>query len=155
MAEPRTARGDYRHFMEIAPRWRDNDAYGHVNNAVFYEYVDTTVNSWIVANSGLDVPRSPVVGLAVESGCCFFGPLAFPDPVTAGLRVTRVGNSSVRYEIGLFRGLSDEPAAEAFFVHVYVDSLTRRPVPLPAAFRAALQGLVGDDARGEPGLGAT
>jgi acyl-CoA thioester hydrolase len=138
MAEPRTDRADYPWFLQITPRWRDNDMYGHVNNAVFYEYVDTAVNSWITEQAGLDVPGGPVVGLAVESGCSFFGPLAFPDPVAAGLRVARIGNSSVRYEVGLFRGDADLPAAEAFFVHVYVDRETRRPVKLPEEFRSAL-----------------
>ena len=142
MSRPQPAsRAAYRAFLRLPTRWRDNDAYGHMNNAVFYEYVDTAVNAWIVRSGTLDIPHGPVIGLAVASDCRFHSGLGFPDPVDAGLRVARIGGSSVRYEVGLFRGDADIAAAEAGFVHVYVDSTTRRPVDLPPGFRAALSGL--------------
>jgi acyl-CoA thioester hydrolase len=144
MPDPNTQRADYRWFLKITPRWRDNDVFGHVNNAVFYEYVDTAVSTWIVEQAELEVPGGPVAGLVVESGCRFFAPLAFPEPVSAGLRVARIGNSSVRYEVGLFRDASEVRAAEAFYVHVYVDAATHRPVPLPKDFRTALNKIAVD-----------
>jgi acyl-CoA thioester hydrolase len=131
-------RADYRHFLSIPTRWMDNDVYGHVNNVVYYSYFDTVVNSYLIAKGALDIAASPVIGLAVESMCRFMHELTYPEIVEAGLRVGRLGNSSVRYEIGLFRQGRDEPAAAGYFVHVYVDRATRRPVPLPPALRAAL-----------------
>ncbi|WP_232823139.1 acyl-CoA thioesterase [Oceanibium sediminis] len=122
----------------MTTRWRDNDVYGHMNNAVYYEYVDACVNGWIIASGALEVPHGPVIGLVVETGCVFHAALGFPAPLDAGLAVAHVGTSSVRYQVGLFAPDAPTPAAEAHFVHVYVDSGTRRPVPLPADFRAAL-----------------
>lgn len=133
--EPRAA---YRAFHDITTRWMDNDAYGHVNNVVYYSYFDTAVNQYLIAQGALDIASSPVVGLVVESGCRYFSPIAFPDGVTAGIRVARLGTTSVRYEIGLFRDESDTASAQGHFVHVYVDRSTNRPVPLPDALRAAL-----------------
>jgi len=140
-AAPAT-RDAYRVFDRLPTRWRDNDAYGHMNNAVFYEYLDTAVNAWIIRTDTLVIPHGPVIGLVVASDCIFHAALGFPDPVDAGLRVAKLGRSSVRYEVGLFRGDADTAAAEAGFTHVYVDAQTRRPVPLPADFNAALQQLV-------------
>lgn len=135
-------RKDYAVFQEMATRWRDNDVYGHMNNAVFYEYVDTAVNHWLVTSGALDVPHGDRVGLVVASSCQFHASLGFPDPVVAGLRAAKIGNSSVTYEVALFRGQADEAAAVASFTHVYVDKATHRPKPLEDKFRAALQALV-------------
>ncbi len=131
-------RSDYRHLASIDTRWMDNDAYGHVNNVTYYSYFDTAVNRWLIERGLLDVHASPVFGVVVETGCRFHASLAFPDRVTAGLRVTRLGTSSVRYEIGLFRNAAPRAAATGHFVHVYVDRETRRPVPIPDVVRAAL-----------------
>src|SRR6185295_5631457 len=131
-------RHTYRHFQAIPTRWKDNDVYGHVNNVVYYSYFDTVVNQYLIEQRALDIENSQVVGLVVETGCQYFAPIAFPDLVTAGLRVAKVGNSSVRYESGIFRNVEQGGAAQGFFVHVYVDRITRRPAPLPAALRAAV-----------------
>src|SRR3954470_6419272 len=121
----------YRHFDAITTRWMDNDAYGHVNNVVYYSYFDTVVNAYLIGTGALDIAKSPVIGLVAETHCNFFSALAFPDTVRAGLRVGHLGNSSVRYEIGLFRNDEDIAAAQGHFVHVYVDRATNKPVPLP------------------------
>ena len=116
----------------------DNDIYGHVNNVVYYSYFDTVVNHYLVAQGGLDIHHGPVIGLVVETNCRYFQPLAFPDRIEAGLRVGHLGNSSVRYEIGIFREGEPAPVAAGHFVHVYVDRATRRPVPVPDPMRGAL-----------------
>jgi len=116
----------------------DNDVYGHVNNVVYYSYFDTVVNQYLVEQGVLDIEASPVIGLVVETGCRYFAPIAFPDLIHAGLRVARLGNSSVRYEIGIFRNEQDTACAQGHFVHVYVDRTSRRPAPLPQPLRAAL-----------------
>jgi len=131
-------RDRYRRFLTIPTRWMDNDVYGHVNNVVYYSYFDTVVNGYLISSGALDIERSQVIGLVVETQCRFFKPLAFPDTVHAGLRVARLGNSSVRYEIGLFRNDEDAAAAQGHFVHVYVDRETRRPAGLPEEMREAL-----------------
>ncbi len=132
-------RADYPHHREIATRWMDNDAYGHVNNVVYYSFFDTAVNAWLIEQGALDIAAGAVVGFVVETGCHYFSPLAFPQPVSAGIRVAEVGRSSVRYEIAIFAADSDVAAAQGHFVHVYVDRATRRPVrALPAALAAAL-----------------
>lgn len=139
--EPRSA---YRHFLPIQTRWMDNDAYGHVNNVVYYSWFDTVVNAYLIDRGVLDIERSPTVGLVVETRCSYFSELAFPQQVEAGLRVGRIGSSSVRYEIGLFAEGAPLCAARGHFIHVYVDRETRRPVPaLPAAYLNALQALEG------------
>ena len=140
--QPVPVRADYPHALPITTRWIDNDVYGHVNNAVYYAYFDTAVNAYLIARGALDVAGGEVIGLVIESGCRYFTPLAFPDPVTAGLRVARLGTTSVRYEIGLFRADERRAAAAGHFVHVYVKRATRRPTPLPEKLRDALQGLV-------------
>ena len=117
----------------------DNDAYGHVNNVVYYSWFDTVVNQFLIVNGVLDVERSPVIGLVVETQCNYFASVAFPDRVIAGMRVTRLGNASVRYEVGIFRNDDDSAAAFGHFVHVYVDRETRRPAAIPAPMRALLQ----------------
>lgn len=141
MAAVPSLRADYRAFRAIPTRWMDNDIYGHMNNVVHYSLFDTAVNGWLIENKVLDMHGGDQIGLVVETGCRYFGELAFPDIVTAAIRVARVGSSSVRYEVGLFRNEEDVAAAEGFFVHVYVDRETRRPKPLNAALRAALETL--------------
>ena len=137
----RTKRSDYRRFQAISTRWMDNDVYGHVNNVIYYSFFDTAVNAHLIEQGVLDPATSPVIGLVVETGCRYAAPITFPDRVDAGVRVTRIGTSSVRYEVGLFR--NDEPDAAAFghFTHVYVNRETRRPVPIPDAVRKALEAL--------------
>ena len=119
----------------------DNDAYRHVNNVVYYSWFDTVVNGYLVSREALDIETSPVIGLVVETHCEYFSPIAFPDVAHAGLRVARIGNSSVRYEIGIFRNEEPRAAAQGYFVHVYVDRATTRPAPLPPRLRAALEPL--------------
>ena len=125
-------RSDYPVFLPVPLRWNDNDTYGHVNNAVYYELFDTAVNRWLVGEGLLDVAGSDVIGLVVETGCSFFAPVKFPDAVDVGLRVGRVGNSSVTYELGVFAQGADTAAAQGQFVHVYVGRGARRPVSLSA-----------------------
>lgn len=120
----------------------DNDLYGHMNNVVHYSLFDTAVNGWLIEQGVLDIHAGGQIGLVVETGCRYHAELAFPDVVNAGIRVGRLGGSSVRYEVGLFRNGEDSAAAEGFFVHVYVDRQTRRPKPLNADLRAALEPLV-------------
>ena len=142
MARPQPHRlSDYRHRQPITTRWMDNDAYSHVNNAVYYSYFDTVVNTYLIRQGALDIEKSPVIGLVVETGCQYFAPLTYPETVTAALRVAHLGRSSVRYEIALFAEGSEVAAAQGHFVHVYVDRETRRPVDLPPALRAALEPL--------------
>jgi acyl-CoA thioester hydrolase len=132
-------RRDFRHFHRITTRWMDNDAYGHVNNVVYYSWFDTVVNQFLIDNRVLDIEHSPVIGLVVETQCNYFASVAFPDLVTAGLRVGKLGKSSVRYEVAIFRGDEDQAAAHGHFVHVYVDRDSRRPTAIPEAMRALLQ----------------
>ena len=137
------SRADYRHFQTIPTRWMDNDVYGHVNNVVYYSYFDTVVNQYLIEQGALDIERSTVVGLVVETQCNYFSSITFPDVVHAGIRVAKLGTSSVRYEIGLFGNDDPLTAARGHFVHVYVDRESRRPVPLPAELRMALERIVG------------
>jgi acyl-CoA thioester hydrolase len=132
-------RADYRFFSAIPTRWFDNDVYGHVNNTVYYEFFDTAIAHLLMREGGLDPWRAEVIGVAVETGCRFHSSLKFPDTIHAGLRVGHLGGSSVRYEIGLFRGEDEAAAAEGHFVHVFVDRGSQRPVPIPAPIRAALE----------------
>jgi len=138
----RRERDTFAHYLEIVTRWSDNDVYGHVNNATYYSYFDTLVNRMLIERNLLDPGKSAAIGVVVETGCRFFASLSFPDAIDAGLRVSNIGNSSVRYEIALFRRGEKEPAATGHFVHVYVDRATRRPVPVPAEVRAALEPLI-------------
>ena len=137
--QPRSA---YRAFRSITTRWMDNDAYGHVNNVVYYSWFDTAVNAYLIEHGLLDIEHSPAIGLVVETQCQYFASLAFPQTIEAGLRVARLGGSSVRYEVGLFAQGAEHTAAHGHFVHVYVDRSTRRPVPVPAALRDALAPLL-------------
>ena len=135
------ARSAYRHFTSLSTRWMDNDAYGHVNNVVYYSLFDTAVNRDLIEAGALDIHAGAVIGLVVETHCNYFAPIAFPQMVEAGLRVAQVGSSSVRYEIGLFAAGEPLCAARGHFVHVYVDRETRRPAALPAVLIQALEGL--------------
>ena len=137
-----SGRGDYRAFYRIQTRWMDNDIYGHMNNVVHYSLFDTAVNGWLIEQGALDIHGGDQIGLVVETGCRYFAEMAFPDLVTAGLKVARLGSSSVRYEVGLFRNGEETAAAEGFFVHVYVDRATRRPKPLNERLRRTLEGIV-------------
>ncbi len=138
MPQSAPLRKEFRKFVTLSPRWRDADVYGHINNAVFYEYVDTIVNEWLISSGALPVPQSDPVGLVVHSECRFFASLTFPGAIDGGLGIERIGNSSVTYRVGLFQG-ADEAAALALFTHVYVGAETRKPAPLPAAFREQLE----------------
>jgi acyl-CoA thioester hydrolase len=132
-------RAAYPVWRELATRWSDNDAYGHVNNVVHYSWFDTAVNAWLIEAGLLDIAAGDPIGLVVETGCRYAGALTYPEPVEIGFGVERLGNSSVTYRLGVFAKGDDEPAAEGHFVHVYVDRATRRPVELPLAWRAQLE----------------
>ncbi len=134
-------RRDYKSFRALPTRWADNDMYGHINNVAYYGFFDTVVNSWLIENAGLDIHEGDQIGLVVETGCRFFSPLSFPTPLVGALRVERVGTTSVVYEVGIFEDGGDAAAAEGRFVHVYVDRLTRKPVPLSMEMRTALRAL--------------
>jgi acyl-CoA thioester hydrolase len=132
-------KSDYKTFVEISTRWMDNDVYGHVNNVVYYSFFDTAVNRYLIDRGVLDIHGGPVIGFVVETSCKYERPIQFPDRVQAGVRVAKIGTSSVRYEVGIFRNEEEESAAHGYFVHVYVDRGTKRPTPLPAALRAVLE----------------
>ena len=136
--EPRRA---YRLFLPITTRWLDNDAYGHLNNTVYYSFFDTAVNRYLIEAGALDVASGPVIGLVVETQCNYFSSIEFPHSVEAGLRVAHIGRSSVRYEVGLFAQGQPLTAAKGHFVHVYVGRATRRPVALPEKLKSVLEAL--------------
>jgi acyl-CoA thioester hydrolase len=135
-------RSDCPHFLTIPTRWHDNDVYGHVNNVDYYAFFDTVINRWLIDEGGLDIHAGDAIGLCAESHCKFLAAVSFPEIVEAGLRVGRLGRSSVRYEIELYRQGRDEPIAEGWFVHVFVDRAERRPVEIPPGIRASLERLV-------------
>jgi len=139
--EPRSG---YKAFRAIGTRWMDNDAYGHVNNVVYYSWFDTTVNAYLIEQGALDIYHSDTIGLVIETQCNYFSPLAFPQTVDAGIRVARLGSSSVRYEVGLFAQGEELTAAKGHFIHVYVDKANRRPVPLPTQLTSVLEKLRND-----------
>ncbi|WP_306225412.1 acyl-CoA thioesterase [Bosea beijingensis] len=136
--QPRLTRADFRAFRAIPTRWHDNDAFGHVNNVVYYGWFDTAVNAWLIENGFLDLSGSDIVGLVAETGCTYFESVAFPETVEAGIAVERLGNSSVTYRIGIFRQGGDQAAAQGRFTHVYVERASQKPVPIPPPLRAAL-----------------
>jgi acyl-CoA thioester hydrolase len=136
---PRSA---FPHFLAIPTRWMDNDVYGHVNNVQYYSYFDTAVNRFLIERGVLDIHQGEVVGFVVDSGCAYFSSISFPDTVHAGMRVARLGNSSVRYQIALYRNDDALPCAAGHFVHVYVERSSNRPVPIPVAMRAVLATLM-------------
>ena len=138
---PHYPKDRYKYFLNIQTRWNDNDMYGHINNAVYYMWFDTLVNNYLIENELVDPQAGKAIGLVVDTGCQYFAPLSYPETITAGLRTVKIGNSSVRYEIGLFRRGEDKPCAEGHFVHVYVDEKTRKPMPMSANMRAKLEAL--------------
>lgn len=129
------------HHQTVQTRWHDNDIYGHVNNVVYYSYFDSVVNRFLIEQGGLDIHNGEHVGFVVESQCKYLKPLAYPEPITAGLRVGKLGNSSVRYELGLFNA-QGELCAEGHFVHVFVTKASNKPTPIPAGIRDKLEGLL-------------
>lgn len=132
-------RSDFKAFRRFATRWADNDAYGHVNNTIFYQWFDSAVNAWLVEHDMLDIGRGDTIALVVETHCRYFAPLAFPQDVEIGLAVAKLGRSSIRYRIGVFGAGDDYIAAQGEFVHVVVDRQSRRPVEIPDAWRAKLE----------------
>lgn len=138
---PPSTRARFKAFRTLTTRWMDNDAYGHLNNVVHYSLFDSAVNQWLIERGLLDVVASPTIGLVVETGCRYHAEMAYPDRIAAGVAVAKLGLSSVRYEIGLFREDEDVASAEGFFVHVYVDRASRKTVAIPPDLRAALEGL--------------
>ena len=132
---------DYPHVLDIPTRWKDNDVYGHVNNVEYYAFFDTVINRWLITEGGLDIHDGDVIGVCAESHCTYRDGFSFPDDVEAGLRVGKLGNSSVRYEIGLFATGAEEPSATGWFVHVFVDAASRRPAPMPERLRTSLERL--------------
>ena len=132
-------RASYKYFLTIPTRWMDNDVYGHVNNVVYYSYFDTIVNDYLMRHGGFDYRNGAIVGLVVETMCQYKKSLAFPESVDVGLRVAKIGNSSVRFEIGIFKQGDDEPAAFGHFVHVFVERAVQKAVTIPEQVRAALE----------------
>ena len=140
-------RADYAAFVPITSRWSDNDIYGHINNAVAYFYFDTAVNTLLIESGALDIHKGAVIGLVVETRCSYHAPMAFPNPIIAGVRAEHIGTSSVRYGVALFEGDADSAAAHGEFTHVYVSRETRRPQPLPVDLRSILNNLIAEQKR--------
>ncbi|RJL32744.1 acyl-CoA thioesterase [Bailinhaonella thermotolerans] len=134
--------GDYAHWHDVPTRWNDNDSYGHVNNVIHYAAMDTAINTWLITEAGLDIHRGPAVGMCVESRCTYKAEATFPEVIRVGLRVGRLGRSSVRWELGLHRSSDGVLIAEGDFTHVFCDRVTRRPVPIEGPMRAAMERLV-------------
>jgi len=139
---PPTRRADYRYFQTITTRWHDNDAFGHVNNVVYYAWIDTAVNMFLIEQGILELGGSEIVGVVAETNLRYLREIAYPDPVTVGVRVERLGTSSVRYVSAVFRADEDEASAEGFFVHVYVQRATMTPTPIPLNQRAAFESIM-------------
>jgi acyl-CoA thioester hydrolase len=132
------SREDFKRWLLIPSRWMDNDIYGHVNNVLYYAFFDTVINEYLIHEGGLDIHTGDIIGLAVETQCQFLKSIAFPEKIDAGLRVTKLGNSSVRYEVGLFKQGDEDAAAFGYFIHVFVNRQSRRPEPIPESIRGAL-----------------
>jgi acyl-CoA thioester hydrolase len=139
---PPPLRASFAHFRAVQTRWMDNDAYGHINNVTYYSYFDTVVNHYLIGPCGFDIHKSPTIALMAETGCQFRASFAYPDDIEAGLRVGRLGGSSVRWELGLFAMGEDRARVHGFMVHVFADRATQRPVPMPEVMRAAMLLLV-------------
>jgi acyl-CoA thioester hydrolase len=148
MSEGAESRDAYPHIETLQTRWADNDVYGHVNNVEYYAFFDTVINRWLIREGGLDIHAGEVIGVCAESHCTYADGFAFPDDIEAGLRVGRLGKSSVTYEIGLFAVGADAPAATGWFVHVFVDAATRRPAEMPPRLRASLERLIPEEGPG-------
>ena len=135
-------RTDYRYFQSIITRWHDNDIYGHVNNVTYYSFFDSAVNTYLIERGGLDIHEGAVVGFVVSSSCDYFASIAYPDLIEVGMRVAKLGNSSVQYGLAVFKAGESEACAAGRFVHVFVDRESNQPVSIPEGLRAALQVLV-------------
>jgi len=135
-------RSNYIVFNPITTRWSDNDIYGHVNNVVYYSYFDTAANHYLINEGGLDINNSPVIGFVVNSGCNYHSAIAYPDKIESGLRVDRLGNSSVQYGVAIFKEGEEKAAANGHFVHVFVDRKTNKPVSIPTEIRQALHAIL-------------
>ena len=135
-------RAEYPHFLTLPTRWMDNDVYGHINNALYYGFFDTAINQYLIAKGGLDITAGSVMAFAAESHCQYLQGLTFPEVLEVGLRVGNLGNSSVRYELAIFKQSEPFASAAGYFVHVFVDRKTQRPVPMPATIRTALEHLI-------------
>ena len=133
-----TNRSDYNYFSKMNTRWNDNDIYGHLNNVIYYELFDTAVNKWLIKNNLIDIKKGNNIGLIVQSGCNYFSSFEYPEDIDAGIRVTKIGNSSVRYEVGLFKSNDDLASADGFFIHVYVDRVSNKPINLDYEFKKKL-----------------
>jgi acyl-CoA thioester hydrolase len=140
-------RAGYAWFHAVTTRWMDNDVYGHINNAHYYSFFDTAINAYLIAEGGLDIRRGPAVGFVVSSACDYFGPVAFPAPLEVGIRVDRVGNSSVHYGVALFAAGDDAARAAGKMVHVFVDRDTSRATAIPSPVRRALERIAAADGR--------
>lgn len=139
--QPKHLRRDYKHLQPITTRWHDNDIYGHVNNVVYYGFFDTAVNNYLIQQGGLDIQDGDIVGFVVSSACDYFASIAYPDLIEVGLRVAKLGNSSVQYELAIFREGEQEASAAGRFVHVFVERASNRPTAIPPRLRAALEAL--------------
>ena len=142
MPDSTPVRDDYRHFQPITTRWHDNDAYGHVNNVTYYSFFDTAVNTYLIEQGGLDIHNGEVIGFVVSSSCDYFASIAFPEKIEVGLRLAKLGNSSVQYELAIFKQGEEQACAAGRFVHVFVDRQSNRPVAIPDLLRAALARLL-------------
>jgi len=131
-------RSEYNYFTKVSTRWNDNDIYGHMNNIIYYALFDTAVNKWLINNNLIDIKNGKNIGLIVQSGCDYFSSFSYPDDIDAGIRVTKIGTSSVRYEVGLFKETEQNASADGFFIHVYVDRKTNIPFPIDYNFNKAL-----------------
>ena len=138
MRQNPTSRSDYNYFFKMGTRWNDNDIYGHLNNVIYYELFDTAVNKWLIKNNLVDIKNGNNIGLIVQSGCNYFSSFEYPEDIDAGIRVTKIGNSSVRYEVGLFKLNDDLASADGFFIHVYVDRVSNKPIILDYEFKKKL-----------------
>ncbi|QQZ44706.1 acyl-CoA thioesterase [Pseudomonas sp. SK3(2021)] len=142
MTDRMPQRTDYRHFQPIITRWHDNDVYGHVNNVTYYSFFDTAVNAYLIEEGGLDIHGGEVVGFVVSSACDYFASIAFPERIEIALRVGKLGNSSVQYELAVFKAGESDACAAGRFVHVFVDRASNQPVGIPAGLRGALERLL-------------
>ena len=136
------ARSDFVAFEEIHSRWMDNDAYGHINNVVYYSFFDTAVNRYLIERDALNILKSDVIGFVIETQCKYFSPIAYPDMIHVGLKVTHLGNSSAKYEVAIFKNDDDIASPSGSFVHVYVNRSTNKPTPIPQNVREILTGLI-------------
>ncbi len=144
MRQNPTNRSDYNYFFKMGTRWNDNDIYGHLNNVIYYELFDTAINKWLIKNNLIDIKNGNNIGLIVQSGCNYFSSFVYPEDIEAGIRVTKIGNSSVRYEVGLFKPNDDLASADGFFTHVYVDRVNHKPITLDYEFKKKLDTILVD-----------